>query len=282
MKYVLAISGGVDSVVLLDMIATDYHGFRRDNFPESIWPDDFIVAHFEHGVRGVESKKDAEFVRNLAERYGTRFTLGEGNLSSNCSEEIAREKRYKFLYSINGEYIVTAHHQDDLIETILINLIRGTGWRGLAPMNNAKILRPLLNLSKVEIVKFAVERNLTWREDATNDSMRYFRNRVREFIVRWPDDKRRELLELYKNQDRLREEINHEVKKCLNPSRYFLIMIPESVALEILRAATFNKLTRPELKRVLLFAKTALPRKKIFFKNVKISAKLREIIIESN
>ena len=282
MKYVLAISGGVDSVVLLDMIATDYHGFCRDNFPESIWPDDFIVAHFEHGVRGVESKKDAEFVRNLAEQYGVRFILGEGNLSSNCSEEIAREKRYEFLYSINGEYIVTAHHQDDLIETILINLIRGTGWRGLAPMNNAKILRPLLNFSKVEIVKFAVEHNLTWREDATNDSMRYFRNRVREFIVRWPDDKRRELLELYKKQNRLRKEINHEVKKSLNLSRYFLIMVPESVALEILRAATFNKLTRPELKQVLLFAKTALPHKKIIFKNVKIRAKLREIIIESN
>ncbi|MCL2037404.1 tRNA lysidine(34) synthetase TilS [Candidatus Saccharibacteria bacterium] len=306
MKYVLAISGGVDSCVLLNMIATSFQEFCDNNFPDAIWPDDFIVAHFEHGVRGLESKKDVEFVRNLAEKYNVKFALGEGNLSPNCSEELAREKRYEFLrkvanchseivegsiqnlrrsfdYAQDDTLIVTAHHQDDLLETIVINLIRGTGWRGLAPMSDPQILRPLLKLTKFEIINYALENNLNWVEDATNFSPNYLRNRVRDFLANWPKAERQKLLDLYEKQRTLRTEIEKEIaeydKKKL--SRYFLTMIDESSALEILREATKGKLTYPQLRQTLIFAKTALPHKKNNFKDVKIHAELREIIIET-
>jgi tRNA(Ile)-lysidine synthetase-like protein len=285
-KYVLAISGGVDSRVLLAKTA------RQEILTDARWPDDFVVAHFDHGIRGAESAQDAEFVRDLAADYGVKFMMKKGDLPANTSEELAREKRYSFLFSVAkkfaGAKIVTAHHRDDLAETITMNLIRGGGWRGLAPMNDSsfgaasrtRIVRPLLGLMKFEIISFANEHNLAWREDATNDSMRYFRNRVRQFLARQPENKVREIVDLYEKQKTLRVEIDREIAKVATLSRYFLIMIPENVAMEILAAKTNGELTRPQLKQVLLFVKTAWPNKKLNFAKIKILAAKREIVIK--
>jgi tRNA(Ile)-lysidine synthase len=334
-KYILAISGGVDSCVLLDLVARSscHSGLDPESsnsilqrfitskekfFPNAKFPSDFIVAHFEHGIRGAESKKDAEFVQNLAEKYGVKFILGEGNLPANCNEETAREKRYEFLFNChtelvsgstvsqenngamkipgqarNDKIIVTAHHQDDLLETIIINIIRGTGWRGLAPMTG-DVMRPLLDLCKAEIVAYAIDRKLTWVEEEANYGPRYFRNRVRDFLVRTNKSDRQKLLKLYEKQKTLREETEKEIcTTChsgLDPessnnatlSRYFLIMIDEKSALEILRAATKGELTYPQLRQILLFAKTALPHKKLDFKDIKVRANLREITMETS
>ena len=280
-KYILAVSGGVDSVTLLDLAA---HG---KIFPDAKFPNDFVVTHFEHGIRGVDSKKDAEFVRNLAEKYHVQFVMDHGNLGPNCSEEIARKKRYEFLKRLaNGAKIVTAHHRDDLIETIVMNLIRGTSWRGLTPMNDKHILRPLLNLSKFEIVNYALENNLNWVEDATNFSPNYFRNRVRDFLIHVPENNKRKLLGLSEEQRTLRREIEQEISNFYDTneteqsfSRYFLTMIDEKAAMEILHKATGGKLTRPQLRQVLFFAKTSAPNKNIEFKNIMIHADRRHIDI---
>jgi tRNA(Ile)-lysidine synthetase-like protein len=220
MRYVLAISGGVDSVVLLDML-------MKGKLPGSFQPSDAVVAHFDHGIRA-ESGDDAAFVRGLAEKYGLKFRLGEGRLGAKASEELARTKRYQFLRKTVEELcykggpcskydvkIITAHHQDDLIETILINLIRGTGWRGLTPLWSGDIERPLLGYSKAELVAYAIKNDLEWVEDVTNYSPKYLRNRVRDLTARLSGQQRTKLVELYQKQAELRREIEQMLRKIL-------------------------------------------------------------------
>lgn len=252
MKYIVAVSGGVDSVVLLDMLA-------KKNTPE-----DLVVAHFEHGIRGSESEADARFVRALSEKYGIRCEIGYGNLKNTSSEEEARNKRYEFLHAValdSDATIITAHHQDDVLETIALNIQRGTGWRGLTPLSNEQIMRPLIGRSKASLYKYALEHNLEWVEDATNMSDTYTRNRLRKKMYRLSETDTRELLRLYSEQRVLRKNIEAENDRLqpLTSSRYFLTMIDNSVALELLRAKTLACLTRPQLQQLLLAIKTAWP-----------------------
>lgn len=150
-KYVLAVSGGVDSVALLDLLA------KKAEL-------ELIVAHFDHGIRP-NSKRDCDFVAILADRYGLEFYSVQGELGIGASEETARKARYDFLRKIknkvNAKAIITAHHQDDVIETAVINIIRGTTARGLGSLKSTKeIARPLLKYTKKEIIGYAKENNL--------------------------------------------------------------------------------------------------------------------------
>jgi tRNA(Ile)-lysidine synthase len=257
MKYVLAISGGVDSVVLLDMAAKGELSLQG----RTLQKNDVIVAHFDHGIRGAISAADAELVKSLAAKYQIECVVGQGQLVKNASEQLARTKRYEFLRSlcrVGPCKIVTAHHQDDLLETVVMNLIRGTGWRGLAPFWSRDILRPLLNLTKAGIVNYAVENGLEWAEDETNYSAKYFRNRVRDFVTQMPAEQRRKLLELNQKQTELRAEIENilpDEPNCF--ARDDIIALPENVAIEILNKITGGKLTIPQLKRFLGNLKTA-------------------------
>lgn len=142
---------------------------------------DLIIAHFNHGIRE-DSDEDEEFVRGLAERYGVEFVSRKEELGAGASEELARERRYRFLWEVAGEdgEIWTGHHADDLVETVAINLIRGTGWRGLVPLDSPGVVRPMLGVWKEEILEYAMRNGLEWREDSTNSSQDYLRNRVRK------------------------------------------------------------------------------------------------------
>jgi tRNA(Ile)-lysidine synthase len=246
MKYVLAVSGGVDSVVLLDKAARG-----ELDLPAA----ELVVAHFDHGMRP-DSAGDAEFVEKLTLKYQIKFMLGLGQLAQDASEQLAREQRYDFLRTVAGDgLVVTAHHQDDLIETILINLLRGTGWRGLAPMWSADIVRPLLGYSKAELVDYAIKHRLEWVEDETNYSQRYFRNRVRDKATRLSVDARRRLLEQYDKQSQLRHAIESILSHLpLDTGQYQLdgvLQLPETVAIEVLNKLTRDKLTTPQLNRLL-------------------------------
>ncbi|HET9850152.1 MAG TPA: tRNA lysidine(34) synthetase TilS [Candidatus Saccharimonadales bacterium] len=173
-KYVLAVSGGVDSMVLLDLLAS------RPGL-------DLVVAHFDHGIRP-GSTGDAQFVKTKAQKLNLAFELGQGRLGPAASEEQARRARYDFLESTRARHnalaIVTAHHQDDLIETALINTIRGTGPQGLtAILRNQEIVRPLLSTPKAQILDYARAQNLDWVEDETNTDERYLRNWVRARLM---------------------------------------------------------------------------------------------------
>lgn len=253
MKYILAVSGGVDSVVLLDMFTSKYK------------PGELIVAHFEHGIRGEESEADAQFVEGLSDLYRIECEIGHGHLSPDTSEAEARRKRYEFLRAVAKKHkgtIVTAHHQDDLIETVTLNLQRGTGWRGLAVFGDSEIERPLIHLSKRQIYQYALEHTLEWVEDETNRSDRYTRNRLRQELGALPEKYRAKIIGLYQSQTTLRREIEEEQGKFSEAemrSRYFMTMLPDMVALELLRQMTESRVTRPQLKQLLLGIKTARP-----------------------
>lgn len=296
-KYLLAASGGVDSMVLLDMVATSYHGFREKYLSGAQFPADFVVAHYDHGIRGKVSAEDAEFVRQQCRNYGVAVQCGCGKLTAATGEAVARQYRYDFFRRVaeaiarddEPVYLVTAHHQDDLLETIALNIVRGTGWRGLAPMNQPQVLRPLLDIAKAELVSYAIEHGLTWREDQTNDSPRYLRNRLRVLLVsRSPADKA-ELIRLYERQKHLRRQIERELEHyCarhitrdkqgrLVLRRYDLIMLPADVAIEILRRLTKGWLTRPQLGQLLLFIKVGKPSKQLSWKRLNVRLDVRRV-----
>lgn len=187
-KYVVAVSGGVDSVVLLDMLTqqTDC---------------ELVVAHFDHGIR-TDSKNDREFVQQLAKQYKLEFEYGEGNLGKSASEAVARKARYGFLFGVmkkrSAQAIITAHHQGDGLETLIINLLRGTGRKGLSSLQSqSSVLRPLLDLPKAELIDYAKAHKLTWREDSTNLDESYLRNWVRlTLIPQLSNDQKQQLLQL--------------------------------------------------------------------------------------
>lgn len=259
MKYIVAVSGGLDSVALLDMLAT-----LQGRSPEL----DLVVAHVDHGIRP-DSGEDAAHVENLAHHYGLPYELARLELGSGASEETARNARYEALEGIRAKHhaagVITAHHEDDLLETIVLNFQRGTGWRGLASLQTSEErFRPLLTLSKASLARYAIDNNLTWREDSTNDDVRYTRNYIRHGILPKLDPaSRKKLAALSEKQRKLREEIEAEVIKTLDDvkdevglSRHKLIMMPDAVALEVLRAATKGLHEPFHLRRLLHFAKT--------------------------
>jgi len=202
-KYVLAVSGGVDSMVLLDLLS-------------KLPGIELIAAHFNHGIR-LDSDKDQEFVAETAAAYGVLFEAGRGVLGPRASEDTARQARYAFLREVQQIYgaskIITAHHQDDMIETALINLIRGTGRQGLlAISSNPDVLRPLLDIPKREIVAYAGASKLKWREDSTNSETDYLRNYLRQKILPKLDTPRRmELLSQLKSISTLNLKINQNI-----------------------------------------------------------------------
>ena len=180
-KYVIAVSGGVDSVVLLHYLVSQNSKHRSRN-PQPRTHNSFIVAHFDHGIRE-DSKDDAAFVEELARSYGLEYISQRVELGEGASEADAREARYTFLYSVmqnmGAEAIVTAHHQDDVVETMLVNLLRGTSPRGLVGFSRKNIVRPFLTKPKTWILDYAQEHQLEWREDSTNADQDYLRNYIR-------------------------------------------------------------------------------------------------------
>lgn len=255
MTYLVAVSGGVDSVVLLDMLAQTSHTI--------------IVAHIDHGIRE-DSAADARFVRELAAQYGLSFVMHQAKLGSGASEEQARIARYEFLYHqarAHHAVIVTAQHLDDLVETIALNLERGTGWRGLGVMSRPGIWRPLLEVPKATLYAYAVRCRLEWVEDSTNGSDIYQRNRLRRRLQASCTPAMREQLHgLWLHQLHLRRLIDTETAALMSrydSSRYFISQLDEAAALECLTAAIEAaggvRPTRPQLMRALLAAKTARP-----------------------
>ena len=242
MKKVLAISGGIDSVALLDMM-------RRDST--------VIVAHFNHGIRK-NSDQDELFVWQLAMRYRLPFISIKEELGANCSEAHARERRYAFLEKVCQEHqgqIYTAHHQDDLIETIAINVLRGTGWRGLVPFGQSHIYRPLANMTKKEIRQYAAKYQLVFRHDSTNTEDYYLRNRVRNALTELSSEQRKQIANLHKKQKTIKHEVDQILQDILPANntyqRDWFTNLDDDIAIEILRAGLAKvgkSATHPQLK----------------------------------
>lgn len=273
MKLVVAVSGGVDSVVLLDVLVKSAVGtsashelqgeerfseLTSENLAEGQAPPGIIIAHFDHGIRD-DSAEDARFVAGLAKRYGLPFVTKREELGPDASEELARVRRYAFLRQLAEKHearIVTAHHMNDIAETVAINLTRGTGWRGLAVLDS-DIYRPLLAKTKQELIDYAIEHQLEWCEDSTNSSNAYLRNRLRTRIAAKAPLK--DLAALRMQQIALKQQIDREVTNVAGESpyhRYFFSQLEPAVAIECLRGITEARLTRPQMERLLLAIKT--------------------------
>lgn len=245
MKKILAVSGGIDSMVLLDL-------FKNDPA--------VVVAHFDHGTRE-SSATDAEFVRQKAAALGLPFFTACGHLGENISEELARKARYDFLYQLAQDLpgtIYTAHHLNDLAESIAINLIRGTGWRGLAALDSAQIRRPFLEpsmrMDKKQIRIYAAEHHLIYREDPTNNSDHYLRNRVRPKLQSFTSAE--QLYQLWQQQQALKQQLDQTIAELLPPvgqpwQRSWFTNLDTNIALELLRAGLSHigvSATRPQLE----------------------------------
>jgi len=182
---VVAVSGGADSVALLDILCS--------------LPDEklrLVVAHLNHGLRGADSDGDEEFVRQLAARYGLPFELQRADvagLAQSCRlslEDAGRRARYLFLAEAAKAHgaasIALAHHRDDQAETVLIRLLRGAGGAGLSAMGSSSqggLKRPLLQVSRAEIELYLKGRGLGYRTDASNADTAILRNSIRHELI---------------------------------------------------------------------------------------------------
>jgi len=250
--WILAVSGGVDSVVML-------HRMMQQSERQ------YVIAHVDHGIRR-ESGEDEQFVKSLATQYGCTYESTRLELGLGASEEEARDRRWTYLRETQQRYnataVVTGHHADDVVETIIINIMRGTGWRGLVSLReHATLRRPLLTMRKREVIDYARQHSLEWREDVTNTDTSYLRNHVRHDIVPRCDDATFEgFMDLYQETLILVGKIDEELEsfKDQKLGRYELIMWPDTVAREVLRHRLGSR-TRREMDQVLLFARTARP-----------------------
>lgn len=177
----LAVSGGLDSMVML-------HLFQQLEY-------DIAVLHCNFQLRGKESDGDTDFVVDYAEQFNIPWSVGHFNTKAFAKDNklstqvAARELRYDWfleqLQEKEFDFVATAHHADDDLETFLINLSRGTGIEGLVgiPETNEAIIRPLLPFSRLEIEDYAKQNNIKWREDSSNASDHYLRNKIRHHVV---------------------------------------------------------------------------------------------------
>ncbi|MBE0424453.1 MAG: tRNA lysidine(34) synthetase TilS [Lutibacter sp.] len=250
-NLLIAISGGIDSVVLT-------HLFHKLHFKISL-------AHCNFSLRGKESNEDEEFVIALGEKlaiqthtikFETEAYAEEKGISTQMA---ARDLRYGWFQKIakenNIDYIITGHQKDDVLETFLINFTRGTGLDGLTgiPEIQGNIVRPFMIFSRNEIMVYATKKKIAWREDRTNSSIRYVRNKIRHKVIPVLKELNPNLLDTFHNtmenlkgsqqivKDRIqnvkekitkihKKELNFsipEIKKLSNPKIYLFEILKE-------------------------------------------------------
>ena len=213
-KLIIALSGGIDSVVLS-------HLCKRLDL-------NFSLAHCNFNLREEESNKDEDFVLELAEELDVEIFIQNFDTEAYAKEHkrsiqmAARELRYDWFKELaeqlKFDYILTAHHADDNLETFLINFTRGTGLNGLTgiPMLNDNIVRPFLPFSRKQIEEFAEENKIIWREDSSNASRKYLRNKLRHEVVPILKEINPQLLDSFQNTLENLNDTADIVKESLN------------------------------------------------------------------
>lgn len=175
-RIVCALSGGADSVALLFALY-----LLKDKLEIEL-----SAAHFNHGLRGEEADRDQAFAENLCHRLDIPIYVGSGKVTAGEKglEAAARQARYAYFETLPGK-IATAHTADDNAETVLMHLIRGTGLKGLGGISpiRGNIIRPMLTVTRQEVLAFLQEYNLSWVEDSSNQTDAFLRNRLRHRVI---------------------------------------------------------------------------------------------------
>jgi tRNA(Ile)-lysidine synthase len=225
-KILVAVSGGVDSMVLCDL-------FLKSGIQ-------FSVAHCNFQLRGTDSDVDEEFVRNYClknqiEFHSKKFNVKEYKQSGNFSTQMAaRDMRYAWLRKLISQhgfdYLATAHHLNDSLETFLINLSRGTGIDGLKgiQLKQNEIIRPLYDFTKNEILNYARENQITWREDVSNAQNDYIRNKIRNQIVPVLNEIHPGFLRNFEKSTGFLAEMQNLVEKTVEEKRNQLFVFQEN------------------------------------------------------
>ncbi|MDU1889557.1 MAG: tRNA lysidine(34) synthetase TilS [Dysgonomonas sp.] len=253
-KVIVGVSGGADSVALLDIL----HSFRIE----------CVIAHCNFHLRGEESNRDAFFVEDLCRKYNLKYeridfdTEAYAEINSISIEMAARELRYNWFEKIRvihmADKIAVAHHRDDSVETVLLNLIRGTGIRGLtgiAPMNGY-IIRPLLCISREDILEYLEERKLSYVDDSTNNEDTYTRNKIRLNILPMMEtinpSAKESIMRTARNLSKVETIYNAYIEQVKNnifaDNKINIAMLvqyiePETILFEILSPYGFNAIT---------------------------------------
>lgn len=225
---IVALSGGPDStalMVVLNLLAQELD-LR------------LIVAHFNHGLRGAESDEDEIFSRDLSTEKGFIFVSGKMDQRKKekgiSPEDFYRRERYNFLSKVAEDYqaqkIALGHNMNDQAETVLLNILRGSGLEGLKgflPIRDGRFIRPLIETSRQEIISFLNEEGIPYREDSSNENKRYLRNQIRFELIPY-----------------LKEKFNPKIVKSL--ARMAGILRPED---EFIRQCVNNTLKLPFVQR---------------------------------
>ena len=226
-KILLAVSGGADSIFLL-FVLKDL-GY------------DIQIAHCNFNLRDVESDQDEQFVKDLADKYSIRCyvrsfdTLKFAEENKISIQMAARQLRYdwfeELLVENNFSCIATGHHQDDSIETFLINLIRGSGISGLCgiQMINNKIVRPLLSLKRNQIEYFLTKQNIKYRNDSSNSDIKYLRNNIRHQLIPLLKEINPKIQETISNEINMLNGINNIFKEKVNDIRKSIMIKREEL-----------------------------------------------------
>lgn len=175
-RVVCAVSGGADSVALLFSLY-----LLREQLGITL-----VAAHYNHGLRGEESDRDEQFVRQLCDRFDIPLSVGQGKVTPGKKglEAAARDARYGYLKTLDGK-IATAHTADDNAETVLMHMVRGTGLKGLggiAPING-RLIRPMLSVTRQDVLAFLQEYSMSWVTDSSNETDQFLRNRLRGRVM---------------------------------------------------------------------------------------------------
>ena len=251
-RLLLAVSGGLDSVVLASL--STMSGL------------DFAIAHVNFQLRGNESERDEAFVRQLAEKYQKPFFIKKFDTAAYAKSEkssiqvSARNLRYAWFKTFIGDridqykFLLTGHHLDDNIETMLMYFFRGTGISGLTgmPEKNEHLIRPLLKISRKRLKEFAMEQNLEWVEDSSNTSDDYTRNFFRNQLI--------------PSATGIFPDLQHNLKNNLSRFSEAYILYEQAIGLH---KKKLLKQTGSEIHIPILLLKKAVPLKTILFEIIK-------------
>ncbi|HRV76187.1 MAG TPA: tRNA lysidine(34) synthetase TilS [Candidatus Saccharimonadales bacterium] len=232
----LAVSGGVDSIVLLDLISKFYRRNNQENqqllkienkiinFLDDNPIKKLEAIYIDHSQRE-DTDQDILHIKDLTEKYKLPLNLIKLSVDKDSSENTLRELRYKnfnkVLETNNLDHIVTAHHADDVLETALINIKRGTSPKGLTSLKHHTlgVWRPYLykdlDITKQDILNYAKKYKLTWHEDSTNHNTKYLRNQIREDLKSIHEQKKKKIISILEKNQTDTKKLSELTKKLI-------------------------------------------------------------------